>query len=228
MPSGKGYSEASAAAKHVLAELKAYHTAETNPTGDLSEKIPSPTINPLFLERLGDLSLGSSDAHLSILRVLRGECTDSVDESLQPSISNSVEPSEQQLTVYTPELTNHGDLHSLVQSARDLDRHITTHDEGHTLSTTLQTDDAVEPSGKKRIVNGWILYWKTVRAADVCQVGETKHCKEQRILHEALRAWKEAWAFFEVTRWEVTRWDSSSLILIFNLWFVIRDLTRTI
>ncbi len=190
--SGKGYSEASAAAKHVLAELKAYHIAETHPPRDLVAKIPKPTINPLFLERLGDLDLESSDAQKSILRVLRGECTDSVDETLLP-ISDSVEPSEKQLTVYTHELTNQGNLLSLVQSAGDLDSHIPTHAAIQTLSATLQMDDAVEHRSKKRVMNGWTLYLKHARDSDARRVGESKKDRETRIVHEALRTWKEAW-----------------------------------
>ena len=195
-PSGKGYSEASAAAKHVLAELKAFHIAETNPPSDLVDKIPKSPINPLFLERLEDLDLESSDAHLSILRVLRGECTDSVDESLHPAISDSVEPSEKQLTVYTHELTNHGNLLSLVQSARDLDAHIQKRAEVQTLSATLQMDETVAHRSKIRNRNGWTLYWKGIRVSDPRRVGESAQDREARILQEALRTWKEAWAFF--------------------------------
>ena len=188
---GKGYSEASASAKHVLAELKRNHLRALNPPHDVVESVPPPSLDPKFLDRLPDLKLGRTcQSSQTALQTLRGRMGD--ESLLALTCGSRVRPLE--LQVRDADLRDFGDQRfvdavNLLQAADELDREGSAHAPLETLSSKLTTDSRNSFQGKKRRLNGWTLFWQTKRASDVGNPGESKDDKEKRVLGEARAEW---------------------------------------
>ena len=187
---GKGYSEASASAKHVLAELKRNHLRALNPPDDVVESVPPPSLDPKFLDRLPDLKLGSTcQSSQTALQTLRGHMDD--ESLLALTCGSRAKPLELQGV----DLSDFGDQGrvaaiNLLQSADELDREGSAHAPLETLSSTLTTDNRSSFEGKKQRLNGWTLFWRTKRASDAGIPGESKEDRQQRVLREAKAEWQ--------------------------------------
>ena len=202
--SGRTTSDTSAAAKHILAELKSAHVqvierAVKKPE-EPCKQIPTHNLQPDFnsmslqldAPNPATLCLGNgSMAALSFLRTHADMPELSHASGIQLALQDTP-AADDSLSVRTAgEDCDDAPARSLMElrrSASELD----CLDQSRTVSSIVNQRDAQnEPPRKRRRTNGWIVFWKDLESVATPRPGQSKQEHRLQVLADCKRQWAE-------------------------------------
>ena len=201
---GRTTSDTSAAAKHILAELKAAHVQVierlVSKPEDPSKHIPTHNLQPDFnrmslpldAPHPATLRLGNgSMAALSFLRSHADMPELSLRSGIQLALQDAAATDDSLSVAIAGEKGDDAPARSLMelrQSASELDQL----DKFATVSSLVEQPDAQnEPPQKRRRTNGWIVFWKDLESVAAPRPGQNKQEHRLQVLADCKRQWAE-------------------------------------
>ena len=199
---GRGMFESTAAAKHVLAELKASHLKAIRQKWPCKRRVAKSSVAPETRAR----PLLSQDHKVdtsTFLRCLPDLCLPSSGTSAGHSAHSfpCLEGSSASAAGLVPicdagaeMLLPNTDMAPTTEALANLVRASTADMPARRQATTISGELAPhEPPRKKRKhVNGWTLFWKAKEKDAILLVGETASGRRERVLKEAQNEWQDA------------------------------------